>query len=102
MIEQKLQIVVYKADEWWIIRGLDREFVTVTRTLEEVPGEIRRFLDVLMAASQQTGVEPFFGYTPAPRRYWEMYERAQPWTVAFPPVPEDLEPGPILDTRLAA
>ncbi len=102
MIEQKLQIVVYKSDEWWIIRGLDREFVTVTRTLEDVPGEIRRFLNVLMAASQQTGVEPFHGYSPAPRRYWEMYESAQPWTVAFPRVSEDLGPGPILDARLAA
>jgi hypothetical protein len=102
MIEQKLQVIVYKADEWWIIRGLDREFVTVTRTLEEVPGEIRRFLDVLMAASQQTGVEPFHGYSPAPRRYWEMYERAQPWTVAFPAAPENLGYGSVLDARLAA
>jgi len=99
---KKLQIVVYKADPWWIIHGLDPEFVTVARSLEDVPGAIQNFLNVLFAASQQCSVEPFYGYPKAPRRFWKMYERAEPWTVTFPPGSEDLGDGPVLDTRLAA
>ena len=88
---KNLQIVVYKSDPWWIIHGLDPEFVTVARSLEDVPSAIQNFLTVLFAASKKFGVEPFYGYPPkAPLRFWKMYEQAEPWTVAFPPVLEDL------------
>jgi hypothetical protein len=100
----RLRVVVYKTEGWWIIHGLDYEFVTLARSLEDVPGEIRRWLSVLFAACQQLGVEPFHGYAPAPQKYWQMYERAQPWTE--PPLPSefpgDLGAGPAIDTRLAA
>lgn len=100
----RIRAVVYQAEGWWIIHGLDYEFVTLAKRLEDVAGEIQRFLSVLFAASQQTGVEPFHGYKPAPRRYWEMYERARPWTEPLSPVelPGDLGAGPSVDTRLAA
>jgi hypothetical protein len=99
----RLRVVVYKAEGWWIIHGLDREFVALARNLEDVPGEIRRWLSVLFAACQELGVEPFHGYAPAPRKYWRMYEQAQPW--AEPLLPSELPgfgSGPTIDTRLAA
>jgi len=99
-----LRVVVYKDEGWWIIHGLDYEFVTLARRLEDVPNEIRRFLSVLFSASRQLGVEPFFGYSPAPSKYWKMYERAEPWEEPFPSfeLPGDLGSGPAVDTRLAA
>jgi hypothetical protein len=100
----RLRVVVYKADGWWIIHGLDQEFVTLARHLEDVPGEIQRFLSVLFASCQQLGVEPFHGYAPAPQKYWRMYEHAEPWTEPLLPIglPGDLGSGPAIDTRLAA
>jgi hypothetical protein len=104
MAKPRIRAVVYQAEGWWIIHGLDYEFVTLAKRLEDVPHEIQRFLSVLFAASQQIGVEPFHGYKPAPRRVWEMYEGARPWTEPFPPVelPGELGSGPTVDTRLAA
>jgi len=99
-----IRVVVYREDDWWIIHGLDYEFVTLARRLEDVPGEIRRWLTVLFAASQERGIEPFYGYSPAPRRFWKMYERAEPWSEPVPPIelPGNQGSGPAVDTRLAA
>jgi hypothetical protein len=59
---------------------------------------------VLFAASQQIGVEPFYGYSKAPRRFWKMYECAEPWTEDLPLVElrQDFGAVPVVDTRLAA
>jgi hypothetical protein len=106
-MNEHIRVIVYKSEGWWIIHGLDYEFVTLARQLEEVPGEIRRWLSVLFAACRQLGVEPFHGYTAAPPRYWRMYEGAEPWAEPLSP----LEPSrgfasgpalPVVDTRLAA
>lgn len=96
----RLRVVVYKAEGWWIIHGLDYEFVTLARNLEDVPGEIRRWLSVLFAACLQLGVEPFNGYASAPQKYWRMYEQAQPLLPSE--LPGNLGSGPTIDTRLAA
>jgi hypothetical protein len=100
----RIRVVVFRDGKWWIIQGLDYDFATVARSLEEVPGEIRRWLSVLFAASRQLGVEPFYGYSPAPHRFWKMYEQAEPWTEPIPSVelPEDLGSLPMVETRLAA
>jgi hypothetical protein len=103
-MESTIRAVVFKEGDWWIIHGLDYDFATAARRLEDVPAVIQHFLTVLVAASQQLGVEPFYGYSPAPRRYWKMYEQAQPWTGPFPPIElaEEIGPLPLVDTRLAA
>jgi hypothetical protein len=104
MIEQRIRAVVFKEGDWWVAQGLDYDFATAARSLEEIPGEIQHFLLILFDASRQLGVEPFYGYSPAPKRFWRMYEEAEPW--AEPPfvvdLPEDLGSVPIVDTRLAA
>jgi hypothetical protein len=104
MNELRIRVVVYQAEGWWIIHGLDYEFVTLARGLEDVPGEIQRWLTVLFAASHELGVEPFYGYSPAPRKFWKLYDGAEPWTEPIPPfeLPRDLGSAPVVDTRLAA
>ncbi|HEX9945312.1 MAG TPA: hypothetical protein VGG03_25155 [Thermoanaerobaculia bacterium] len=104
MVPLRIRAVVFRDGDWWVIQGLDYDFVTLARSLEGVPGEIQRWLSVLFAASHHLGVEPFHGYSPAPRRFWKMYEQAEPWTELIPPVelPEDLGSTPVVDTRLAA
>ena len=99
-MKERIRVIVYKSEGWWTIHGLDYEFVTLARHLEEVPGEIQRWLSVLFAACRQLKVEPFHGYAPAPRKYWRMYEGAEP----LPPIEHvgDCSSGPTIDTRLAA
>jgi hypothetical protein len=100
MNENQIRAVVYKEGDWWIIQGLEYDFVAVAKRFEEVSEEIRRFLRVLVSASAQRGVEPFHGYSAAPRKYWKMYEKATPWE--GPVQPLDLPGGLGLEARLAA
>ncbi len=103
-MNEHIRVVVYKSEGWWVIHGLDYEFVTLARDLEEVPGEIRRWLSVLFTAYRQLRVEPFHGYAPAPRRYWEMYERAEAFVAPTPLVGawERLAEPLRIEARLAA
>jgi hypothetical protein len=93
---------VFRDGKWWIIHGLDYDFVTVVPSLDGVHGEIQRWLTVLFAASRDCGIEPFYGYSKAPRRYWRMYEEAEAWMGTFPSVelPAGLGPAPIVEARL--
>ncbi|HYO14605.1 MAG TPA: hypothetical protein VE685_15525 [Thermoanaerobaculia bacterium] len=102
MGELTLHTVVLKEGDWWLIQGLEYDFVTLARRLDDVPGEIRRWLYLLAIASRQSGIELFAGYSPAPRRFWQMYEDASPWGDPVPPVnlPEDLDFNPMIEIRL--
>jgi hypothetical protein len=104
MTEQRIRAVVFKEGDWWILQGLDYDFAVAARTLEEIPVRVQRFLAILFYSGRQLGVEPFYGYSPAPRRFWRMYEDAEPWTEALRTfeLPEDLGSAPVVETRLAA
>lgn len=99
-----LRALVFRDGDWWIIQGLDYDFVTLARRLEDVPGEIQRWLSVMFEASRQLGIQPFNGYSPAPSRFWRMYEEAEPWTELTPTVAavDDFAAPSVVQARLAA
>jgi hypothetical protein len=100
-----LRAVVFREGDWWIIHFLEYDLATAVRRLEEVSNEVKRFLMVQIAASLECGITPFHGYSPAPRRYWKMFEAAETRidTVQLE-LPPGLESGPEprIDTRIAA
>jgi hypothetical protein len=99
MNEPRIRAVVFREGDWWIIQLLEYDLATQVRRLEDVPGKFRHLVDAQMAANAAMGVEPFHGFSKAPRRYWEMYERAR--TLVAPTPPED-EVSPRFEARLAA
>ena len=99
MNEPRIRAVVFREGDWWIIQLLEYDLATQVRRLEDVPGKFRHLVAAQMAANAAMGVEPFHGFSKAPRRYWEMYERAR--TLVAPTPPED-EVSPRFEARLAA
>lgn len=77
MPEYTVRAIAFRRRGWWIAQCLDYSLATQTKTLEDLPSELHRLLSVQVAASLARGVEPFAGFLPAPRRYWDMYERAK-------------------------
>lgn len=69
--------VVFQEGGWWIGQCLEVDLATQSRRLEDLPGELERLLAVQLAASTEAGVAPFAGLAPAPRRFWDLYERAK-------------------------
>ena len=105
MIEPTIRAIVFQEEDWWIIHFLEYDLATAVRRLEDVPDEVRRFLLVQIGASLECGIEPFHGFSPAPRRYWRMFETAE---TRMNKVQLELPPGladgpePHVDTRIAA
>lgn len=105
MIEPTLRAVIFQEGDWWIIHFLEYDLSTAVRRLEEVATEVKRFLMVQIAASLESGITPFQGFSPAPRKYWRMFEAAETRMDAVQlRLPPGLESGPEprIDTRIAA
>jgi len=98
--EIKLRAVVFREGDWWIAQFLEYGLVTAQKRLEDIPGEIRRVLTVLLQGSLELGIAPFSGYRPAPRRFWEMFERAT--ALAQMSSAGELPANVEIETRIAA
>ena len=73
----KISAVLFREAEWWVAQCLEYDLATQARRLEDLPQELNRLLRAQIQASLESGVEPFQGFPQAPRRFWEMYERAK-------------------------
>jgi hypothetical protein len=99
MPESRIRAVIFRRGDYWIAKCLEYGYVLQTSSsLEAVPGELKRALTLQIQLSVELGIEPFAGFEPASRRFWEMYERASPLEEAL----EREEPGPEVEVRLAA
>lgn len=107
MPKYKIRAVAFHRNDWWIVHCLEHHYVTQVRRLEDVVPELHRLLTVQIVASLERGVEPFFGFSPAPRKYWEMYERAETRLMPAPGMQSSSEiegacPAVEMEARLAA
>lgn len=98
----QIRAVVFGEGDWWIIQLLEYDLATQVRRLENVGGEFRRLLLGQMAANAALGVEPFHGFSRAPKRFWEMYERARTLVAPTRLEGSDDEASPRFEARLAA
>lgn len=94
----RIRAVVFKEGEHWVAQCLEYRYAIQTRRLEDMPRVLRECLTAMILISRELGVEPFHGYEPAPRRYWEMYERAEP----LPETADAPESAPEVEMRIAA
>lgn len=78
MPEYRIRAVIFKEGDWWVAQCLEYRYAVPAKRLEDLPRELIRCLTAQILISREFGIEPFNGYKPAPRRYWEMYERAKP------------------------
>ena len=78
--------------------------IPVWHRLEDVPGEFRRLLLGQMEANAALGVEPFYGFSKAPRRFWTLYEQARALVTPTPleEMENEEEEAPRYEARLAA
>jgi hypothetical protein len=102
MPEYKIRAVVFKEGKHWVAQCLEYRYAIQTRRLEDMPQELRKCLYWQIRLSREMGFEPFTGFDPAPKRYWEMYERARPWPDSDELPAKIVEPAAELELRVAA
>jgi hypothetical protein len=78
MPEYRIRAVIFREGEHWVAQCLEYRYAIQTRELGNIPKELGECLAAQILVSRQLGIEPFHGFEPAPRRFWEMYERAIP------------------------
>lgn len=102
MAEQRIRAVVFKEGNWWVIQVLDYDLATQVRRLEDVPDTFRRLILGQIEVNAFMGGAPFHGFSKAPRRFWEMYEKAR--ILVAPSRLGDTSGGgsPEVEARLAA
>jgi hypothetical protein len=72
-----IHAVVYERPGYWVAHCLEYNIVSFTERLEDLPNELLEQLLDQIEADRECGMEPFSGYQPASKRYWEMFEAAK-------------------------
>jgi hypothetical protein len=102
--EETIHAVAFHHGEWWIVQCLEYDIATQARTLDELLVEAERILVGYLIVGEKENREPFASVPRAPKRFWEMYERARTKLAPVEPTPLPFKEDhrPILDIRAAA
>jgi hypothetical protein len=83
-------VVFFQDMGWWVAQCLERNLVAASRDHKDLLRKLETVLRVQIEADQEAGVEPFSNLPQAPRRFWQMFQSAEPWEpsemAAEPPV----------------
>ena len=71
-----IRAVALKEDGMWVARCLEYNFASCAETLEELPNALLRQVIDQIKADIEAGQKPFFGFKPAPQKYWDMFTAA--------------------------
>jgi hypothetical protein len=72
-------VVVFQDRGWWVAQCLERNLATASQDPADLPGKLEVVLKVQIEADQEAGIEPFSALPQAPRRFWRMFQSAEPW-----------------------
>ncbi|HEX9945212.1 MAG TPA: hypothetical protein VGG03_24645, partial [Thermoanaerobaculia bacterium] len=66
--------VVFRENGLWVAQCLEYNFVGCAENLDALPNELLRQIMAQVEADLEAGKPPFFGFKPAPKRYWDLFE----------------------------
>jgi predicted RNase H-like HicB family nuclease len=78
MVELKIRAVLFQEEGWWVAQCLEHDIAAQARTRDDLLYELERILVGHFFISAEKGKIPFANLPRAPRRYWVMYEQAEP------------------------
>lgn len=77
--QRMFHVVFFEEEGWWIAQCLERNLVASARDPRELKRKLDAVIRVQIEADRSAGVEPFSQLPQAPRRFWQMFQSAQPW-----------------------
>lgn len=76
---QMFHVVFFEEQGWWIAQCLERNLVASARDPKDLQRKLEAVVKVQMEADREAGISPFSALPQAPRRFWQMFQSAQPW-----------------------
>jgi len=78
MADLKIRAILFQEEDWWVAQCLEYDIAAQARTQTDLLYELERILVGHVLVSAKKGLQPFEKLPKAPRRYWAMYEEAEP------------------------
>src|SRR5262249_15728354 len=74
-----LHAVLFEDRGWWVAQCLEHNLTASSKNPLELPTKLETVLRVQIEADSETGRAPLSALPPAPRRFWTMFQSAEPW-----------------------
>jgi hypothetical protein len=74
-----LHAVLFEDRGWWVAQCLEHNLTASAKDPQELQRKLQNVLKVQMEADLEAGRAPFSTLPPAPRRFWTMFQSAEPW-----------------------
>src|SRR3954466_9048748 len=84
--------VLFEDRGWWVAQCLEHNLTASSKDPRELAKKLETVLKVQIEADLEAGTTPFSTLPPAPRRFWTLFQRAEPWS------PDDSEAEPSTET----
>lgn len=72
-------VVLFQDRGWWVAQCLERNLTASSKNPLELTKKLETVLQVQIEADLEAGKTPFSSLPPAPRRFWTLFQRAEPW-----------------------
>ncbi len=77
MTQVSVRVVVFQEGDWVCAQCLEHDIAAQGKTLDDCLYELERLIVGHIAISIDNGLDPLDDLTPAPRRFWEWFERSK-------------------------
>jgi len=72
-----IRALVFQEEDWLCVRCLEYNLATQARTLPQLYKNLNRLILGHIAVRVHHNQRPFLSLSPAPRKYWDMFERSK-------------------------
>ena len=72
-------VVLFKDRGWWVAQCLEHNLTASSQDPRELRKKLETVLKVQIEADLEVGRTPFSTLPRAPRRFWTLFQRADPW-----------------------
>ena len=71
--------VFFEDRGWWVAQCLERNLTASAKDPRELHQKLEAVLKVQNEADLEAGIAPFSTLPLAPRRFWRLFQTAEPW-----------------------
>lgn len=79
MFSRVVHAVLFEDRGWWVAQCLEHNLTASSKDPRELPKKLETVLRVQIEADLEAGKIPFSTLPSAPRRFWKLFQNAEPW-----------------------
>lgn len=69
-----LRAVIFRSGDWWVGQCLEYDIAAQAKVLKDLPYQLERAIVGHIVVAEENHLDPFAAMSPAPQRYWKMFE----------------------------